>query len=107
MMDQGKRGAVRNKSGLPVDHSGPGLGVGPTTPPTAGRKPEACPPSFPLSQSKSGRGSGGGTPGGGEAAVDLPSLDQIQTNRNKQLRRGKYCGRYTVRGQAPTSVEVS
>ena len=40
----GKRGAVRNNSGLPVDHSGPGLRVGPTNSSTAGRKPEACPP---------------------------------------------------------------
>jgi len=40
----GKRGAVRNNSGLPVDHSGPGLKVGPTTPPTSDRKSEACPP---------------------------------------------------------------
>ena len=51
----GKRSAVRNNSGAPVDHSGPGLGVGPTTPLTAGRKPEACPPnSFFPSQHKSG-----------------------------------------------------
>src|ERR1700675_1137658 len=40
----GKRGAVRNNSGEPVDHSGPGLRVGPTTPATADRKSEACPP---------------------------------------------------------------
>lgn len=42
--DMGKRGEVRNNSGLPVDHSGPGLRVGPTTPATADRKSEACPP---------------------------------------------------------------
>ena len=42
----GKRGAVRNNSGPPVDHSGPGLRVGPTTPATADRKSEACPPEF-------------------------------------------------------------
>jgi len=40
----GKRSAVRNNSGLPVDRSGPGLRVGPTTPATADRKSEACPP---------------------------------------------------------------
>ena len=40
----GKRGEVRNNSGLPVDHSGPGLRVGPTTSATADRKSEACPP---------------------------------------------------------------
>src|SRR5438552_13990725 len=42
--DTGKRGAVRNKAGEPVDHSGPDLGVGPGTPATSGRIPEACPP---------------------------------------------------------------
>ena len=50
----GKRGAVRNtNSGLPVDHSGPGLRVGPTNPATADRKSEACPPGFDLSSSLS------------------------------------------------------
>src|SRR5437667_1548912 len=104
----GKRSAVRNNSGLPVDHSGPGLGVGPTTSLTAGRKPEACPPSFVLpipSQPKSGQGSGDRVPGGGEAAV-VSSLDPIQTNSNKQLGRGKHCGRFSVRGQAPNSPET-
>jgi len=105
MQNMGKRGAVGHNSGEPVDHSGPGLGR-PTTPPTAGRKPEACPPSFLPSQSKSGQGSGDGVPGSGEAAGRFTSLDQIQTNRNKQLGRGKHCGRYTVRGQAPTSAEM-
>ena len=102
----GKRGAVRtNNSGLPVHQSGPGLGR-PTTPPTAGRKPEACPPllSLPPSQPKTGRGLGQ-SPSGGEAAVPS-SLDQIQINRNKQLGRGKHCGRFTVRGQAPNSPET-
>jgi hypothetical protein len=42
--DTGKRDAVRNNSGLSVDHSDPDLGVGPTTPATSGRNPEACPP---------------------------------------------------------------
>jgi len=103
----GKRGEVRNNSGLPVDHSGPGLGVGPTTPMTTGRTPEACPPPLlPPSQSKSGQGSGDGVPGGGEAAIRVTSLDQIQTNRNKQLGRSKHCGRYTVRGRAPNSPET-
>ena len=49
---------------------------------------------------KSGQGSGDGVPGGGEAAV-VSSLDPIQTNRNKQLGRGKHCGRFTVRGRSP------
>ncbi len=105
-MHMGKRGAVRSNSGVPVDHSGPGLGVGPTTPPTTGRKPEACPPtSFSPSQHKSGQGSGDGVPGGGEAAV-VSFLDQIQTNRNKPRGRGKHCGKYTVRGRTPNSPET-
>jgi hypothetical protein len=54
---------------------------------------------------KSGQGSGDGVPGGGEAAVPS-SLDPIQTNRNKQLGRGKHCGRFSVRGQAPGSPET-
>ena len=101
----GKRGAVRNNSGQPVDHSGPELGVGPTTPPTAGRKPEACPPN-PYSQRKSGRGSGGSTPSGGAAAVPS-SLDPIRSNRNKPTTRKPYCGRFTLAGQSLTSQETS
>jgi hypothetical protein len=71
----GKRGEVRINSGEPVDHSGPGLRVGPTTSLTADRKSEACPPDSSevgvdvgvgvggvISQHKSGRGSGGGAP---------------------------------------------
>jgi len=102
----GKRGAVRNNSGSPVDHSGPGLGR-PTTPPTTGRKPEACPPLSFVSpaQTKSGQGSGDRVPGGGEAATPS-SLDQIQTNRNKRLGRGKHCGRFSVRGRIPNSPET-
>ncbi len=55
----GERNAVRiEKSGLPVDHSGPELRVGPTLPATAGRKPEARPPIYsaisPLSAGSSG-----------------------------------------------------
>lgn len=93
----GKRGAVRNNAGLPVDHSGPGLGVGPTTTPTAGRKPEACPPllSVPPSQTKSGQGSGDGVPGGGEAATPS-SLDPIQTNRNNGLGRSNDPARFML-----------
>src|SRR6185312_11105328 len=46
MNDTGKRRAARNNSGQTVDHSVPDLGVGPTTPATSGRNPEACPPDF-------------------------------------------------------------
>src|SRR5215467_9496652 len=124
-LDTGKRGAVPNNSGEPVDHSGPGLGAGPTTPTTAGRKPEACPSAFAvgvgfgvdlgISQNKSGRGSGGGAPSGAneESAVlrsaatqpELSSLDIVQINRYsnaaKELpRRGskRHCGVRTLRG---------
>jgi len=100
----GKRGAVRNNSGLPVDHSGPGLEVGPTTPPTAGRKPEACPPSLPF-QHKSGQGSGDGVPGGGGAAVGS-SLDHVRSNRNKPSGRNFFCGCFTLAGQSLTSQDI-
>lgn len=105
----GKRGAVRNNSGLPVDHSGPELRVGPTTPATADRKSEACPPNFDgdgvgvgagvavdlavegaHSQLKSGRESESGALSGASEASDVlrsaatqlgSSLDVIQINR--------------------------
>jgi hypothetical protein len=102
----GKRGAVRVNSGQPVDHSGPELGVGPTTPATAGRKPEACPPDSKISsQHKSGQGSGDGVPGGGEAAVPS-SLDPIRSNRNKLAGRNSYCGLFTLVGQSLVGQET-
>jgi hypothetical protein len=112
----GKRSAVRNNSGRPVDHSGPGLRVGPTTPATAGRKPEACPSGFgsSLSQHKSGRESeGGALSGASEASGELRSaatqqtslLDEIQNNRNtgippsfQALGRNRNCGIWTIVG---------
>jgi hypothetical protein len=111
----GKRSAVRTNSGLPVDHSGPGLGVGPTPSATAGRKPEACPPDFGISQHKSGRESegralsGASAASGGlrsEATQQSSYLDPIQNNRNRELGRGRHCGRFTVRGQIPNSSET-
>jgi len=112
----GKRGAVRNtNSGEPVDHSGPDLGVGPTSPATSDRKSGACPPDFAVSQGKSGWGSGGEAPSaasgasGGlrsEATQPVSSLVEVQINRNSKtyasvftarpVGRGKYCGRGTV-----------
>jgi hypothetical protein len=103
-MDVGKRSAVRNNSGLPVHHSGPGLGVGPTTPVTAGRKPEACPPHL-SSQPKSGQGSGDRVPGGGAAAVPS-SLVPVQSNRNRPTRRKPYCGNLTLAGRSVTGGEM-
>jgi hypothetical protein len=104
--DAGKRSAVRNKSGLPVDHSGPELGVGPTTPPTSGRTPEACPPDLDSSQHKSGRrsrrqsllGAGKASPGLRSQAEQPPLLDQVEINRNI-TGRGKHCGRFSVFGR--------
>lgn len=120
---EGKRGAVRTtNSGLPVDHSGPGLRVGPTTPATADVNSAACPPvsdflgCSSLSQHKSGRESESGALSGASAASDeLRSnatqqgsfLDEIQINRNityesvfvnTAVGRGKHCGRFTIRG---------
>ena len=112
----GKRGAVRNNSGLPVDHSGPGLRVRPTTSLTADRKSEACPPDFlfSVSQHKSGRESESGALSGASVASGGlrsaatqrgSSLDQVQINRNKtyesvyctpSVGRGKHCGKVTV-----------
>jgi hypothetical protein len=115
----GKRSAVRiTNSGEPVDHSGPGLRVGPTNPATADRKSEACPPGFDslLSQQKSGQGSGDGVPGGASAASGVlrseatqrgwgSSLDEIQNNRNtgiprsfQALGRNPHCGIWSIVG---------
>ena len=114
----GKRAAVRNNSGEPVDHSGPGLRVGPTNPATADRKSEACPPGFDslVSQHKSGQGSGDGVPGDASGASGVlrseatqggwgSSLDEIQNNRNtgipssfQALGRNPHCGIWSVVG---------
>lgn len=62
-----ERDDVRIKSGQPVTHSGPGLTVGQTLSPTAGRKPEArlrfslARDSGATCQPKSGRGAGRST----------------------------------------------
>ncbi len=47
-----------------------------------------------------------GESSGLQARAAVTSLDQIQTNRNKQLGRGKHCGRFSVRGQVPNSPET-
>lgn len=115
--DTGKRGAVRNNSGLPVDHSGPELGVGPTDPVTAGRNPAACPPDHPTysSQHKSGRrsrrqsllGAAEGSPGLRSEAEQPTSLDLIEINRYtnaprelKKRGRRSYCGMRSLRGRS-------
>ncbi len=105
--------AVVHQTGTTVAHSVPVRGAA-NKPTSADRKSDASlcsaevcsgSPSNPHHHAKSGQGSGDGVPGGGEAAVPS-SLDQIQTNRNKQLGRGKHCGRFSVRGQAPGSPET-
>jgi hypothetical protein len=119
----GKRGAVRNNSGVPVDHSGPGLRVGPTDPATADRKSEACPPDlYQLSQRKSGRESEGGALSvASEASDGLRSeatqqssfLDEIQNNRNRDLPdsfrtlgRKRNCGIWTVVGSSDDGMRT-
>src|ERR1043166_761176 len=107
--DTGKRGAVRNNSGQPVDHSGPDLGVGPTNSETSGRNPEACPPSsqsvetdgkgdtdgsdssrreaLDSSQGKSGWGAGGEAPRA-SARAELRSEAQQRTSLDsKEINR--------------------
>ena len=117
----GKRSAARNNSGLPVDHSGPGLRVGPTTSVTADQKSEACPPNVVScsSQHKSGRESeSGALSGASEASDELrskatqrgSSLVEIEINRNSaalsippdvaRLGRCRYCGAWTVVGRS-------
>ncbi len=120
----GKRGAARTNAGRPVRPSGPGLRVGPTTPATAGRKPEACPPGFgvgvaagvgvqveldfgfgSLSQEKRGREPESSALGGAsEASVVLRSeatqggsyLDKEQINRNSDGNCKTYEDVYTT-----------
>lgn len=108
-----RQDAVVHQTGTTVAHSVPVRGAA-NKPTSADRKSDAslCSAEVcngfdlnPHHHAKSGQGSGDGVPGGGEAA-GFTSLDQIQTNRNKQLGRGKHCGRYTVRGQTPTSAEM-
>jgi len=99
----GKRSAVRNESGLPVDHSGPGLGRANTftdSQPKTGGLPANI-----NAQHKSGQGSGDGVPGGGEAAV-TSSLDLVKTNRNRPTKRKPYCGRFTLEGRSLAGQET-
>jgi hypothetical protein len=101
----GKRGAVRINSGLPVYQSGPGLGRANNSTdsqPKAGGLPSNL--FFTSPQPKTGRGSGGRAPSGGEAAVPS-SLDLLQTNRNSPNARGKHCGRFTIHGTTAHSPE--
>jgi len=121
--DTGKRGAARTtNSGLPVDHSGPRLRVGPTTPARADLNSAACPPISPfassrsdISKHKSGREFESGALSGASGASDevlrsaatqsVSSLDEIQNNRNigipqsfQALKRNRNCGIWTFFG---------
>src|SRR5438874_1516109 len=87
----GKQGAVRFNSGLLVDHSGPGLEVGPETLATSGRTPGACPPTSEgeAFQHKSGSEVQAGEASRmlrSEAKQQFSSLDYIQSNRNTNSR---------------------
>ena len=77
LLDMGKRGAARNNSGQPVDHSGPDLGVGPTSSETSGRNPEACPPSSQLLETD-GRGDTVGSGGLRREALDSPQGERAR-----------------------------
>ena len=120
---EGKRSAARTtNSGLPVDHSGPGL-KGPTAPATADLSSAACPPISPFASSrldifqhKSGRESESGALSVASVASDVvlrseatqrvSSLDEVQNNcntyesifLNTASGRGKSCGRFTLVG---------
>jgi len=121
----GERGAVRsNKSGQPVDDSGPVLRVEPTTSLTAGLNSAACPSISPfassrlsLSLDKSRRESESRALSGASEASDEmlrskatqrgSSLDEQQINCNITYEsvfvntakgRGEHCGRFTIRG---------
>jgi hypothetical protein len=113
--------AVVHQTGTTVARSVPVRGAA-NKPPRADRNSDAslCSAdsckvgSFNSHHAKSGRESEGRALSGtsiasGELrseATQPSSLDPIQTNRNKQLGRGKHCGRFTVRGQAPNSPET-
>jgi hypothetical protein len=106
--------AVVPKTGTTVAHSVPVRGAA-NKPTSADRNSDASlcsaevcsgSASNPTHHAKSGQGSGDGVPGGGVAAVRVPTLDPIQINRNRLLGRGKHCGRYTVRGETPGSAET-
>jgi hypothetical protein len=109
-----RQDAVVHQTGTTVAHSVPVRGAA-NKPTSADRKSDAslcsadvCGGSalIPHHHAKSGQGSGDGVPGSGEAAGRFTSLDQIATNRNKELGRGKHCGRFSVRGRAPGSRET-
>src|SRR5215469_2430912 len=92
----GKRGAVRNNTGQPVDHSGPDLGVGPGTSATADRNSAACPPN---SQSNEDVGSGDAAGGEmqrealrseGKSGAALPAADDLQLQSDETLTERAY-----------------
>jgi hypothetical protein len=105
------RDAVVHQTGSTVAHSVPVRGATNTST-SADRKSDAslcsagsCEGVPNSHHAKSGQGSGDRVTGGGAAAVPS-SLDQIQINRNKELGRGKHCGRFSVRGRIPGSHET-
>src|ERR1700693_1013916 len=80
----GKRGAVRNNSGLPVHQSGPGLGRANNS--TDSQPKAGGLPSNLFSQPKTGRELEGSALVGREAPVPS-SLDPIRSNRNRPTQR--------------------
>ena len=96
-MSREKRNAVGTKSGKAVSHSAPVL-TKPTSPNTAGLKPETS-----LCSAKSGRELEGGALISAEGAVPSPLLDTIQNNRDnpRDPYRLSRCGKLSLRGVAP------
>jgi hypothetical protein len=108
-----RQDAVVHQTGTTVAHSVPVRGAA-NKPTSADRKSDASLYStdvcsgfdvYHYHHAKSGQGSGDGVPGSGEAAGRFTSLDPLQTNRNSASGRGKYCGRFTVRGQTKNSYQ--
>jgi hypothetical protein len=97
----GERDAVRIDSGSPVDHSGPGLTVGPTLPATTGRKPVARLPVFhntdqspyevkerreaAICQPKSGQGCGDSVPASDEREALALSFDDFSISQLREF----------------------
>ncbi len=96
-MSREKRNAVGTKSGKAVSHSAPVL-TKPTSPNTAGLKPEAS-----LRSAKSGREFEGRALISAEGAVPSPLLDTIQNNGDspRDPYRLSRCRKLSLRGVPP------
>lgn len=110
-----KRDAVLSKTGQSVTHSDPGL-MEPTSPPTAGRTPEAFVEvqqgavTRPAQhQHKSGREFEGSALISAEGVVPSPLLDTIQNNGDspRDPYRLSRCGKLSLRGLPPDTPTLA